>query len=308
MKRRYVSGLISPGKKIFKDIFHGTSNQTQAKKFPLWQILLSSCIMLFAFVLANNLLSGLILASISSLFIPPTEAKWENMLRVKLDSRVKLFITVLLIVFSIPVSIASHHFQLQKEKEKAQLELAAQQKKALEDKNEAVRKDSLNYYLKLLAAPTKNIERSLRLIDRANTFAKFGDEIDLLSNKRNTLRSNQIDLFIKQGNYSDALGKLDNLIAHNKDADHYYRRAICYQKLKQPQAAVNDLNRAMELGSTVAQRLYNVINPLRKRIIGYVTRCCDGTTSDARGRGACSWHGGVCNWNDPIYEEYRQYE
>ncbi|MEI2271675.1 hypothetical protein OHD16_05935 [Sphingobacterium sp. ML3W] len=308
MKRRYVSGLISPGKKIFKDTFHGTSNQKQTKQFLWWQVVLSSCILLFTFVFSNNLLSGLILSSISTLFIPPTETKWENLLRVKLDSKVKLFITAFLIVFSIPVSIASHHFQLQKEKERAQLALAAQQKKALEEKNEAIRKDSLIYYLKLLAAPAKDIDRSLRLIDRANKFAKFSDEIDQLSNKRNTLRSNQIDIFIKQGNYSEALGKLDNLIAHNKDADHYYRRAICYQKLKQPHAAVSDLTIAIELGSTAAQRLYNTINPLRKRVIGYVTRCCDGTTSNARGRGACSWHGGVCNWNDPVYEEYRQYE
>jgi len=273
MKRRYVSGLISPGKKIFKETFHGTSNRKQVKKFPWWQIVLSSCIMLFSFVFSNNLLSGLILASISSLFIPPTEAKWENMLRVNLDSKVKLFITVLLVIFSIPVSIASNHFQLQKEKERALLVLAAQQKKAVEEKNEAIRKDSLNYYVKLLAASAKDIDRSLRLIDRANTFAKFSDEIDQLSNRRNTLRSNQIDLFITHRNYREALEKLDNLIAHDKKAEHYYRRAICYQKLKQPQAAVNDLNIAMELGSTAAQRLYNTINPLRKRVIGYVTRC-----------------------------------
>jgi hypothetical protein len=24
--------------------------------------------------------------------------------------------------------------------------------------------------------------------------------------------------------------------------------------------------------------------------------CCDGIRSNATGRGACSWHGGVCNW------------
>lgn len=32
--------------------------------------------------------------------------------------------------------------------------------------------------------------------------------------------------------------------------------------------------------------------------------CCDGTTSSATGRGACSWHGGVCNW---LYD-YRRTE
>lgn len=248
------------------------------------------------------------MASISTLFIPSTESGWENVLRIKLVPKVKLFITGLLIIFSIPVSIASHHFQLKKEKEKALLAKEEKQKKELEEKNETIRKDSLNYYLKLLNAPSKDIDGALRLIDRANTFAKFSDELDQLTNKRNTLRSLQIDLLIKNRNYRDALGKLDDLIAQNKNVDHYYQRAICYQKLKQPQEAVNDLNAAIALGSTAAQRLYNKINPLRRRIIGYVTRCCDGTTSNARGRGACSWHGGVCNWNEPEYQEYRQYE
>ncbi|WP_312332239.1 tetratricopeptide repeat protein [Sphingobacterium sp.] len=308
MNRRYVSGLISPSKKVFKDIFHGSSSHKYTKTFSWWKILLSSSIMLSAFVLANNLLSRLILAAISTLFIPATESGWENLLRVKLVPKVQLFITVLLIIFSIPVSMASHHFQLQKEQERALLAQAEKQKKELEAKNEAIRKDSLHHYLKLLDAPVKDIDKSLRLIDRANTFAKFSDEIDQLTNKRNKLRSTQIDLLIKHGKYSDALGKLDDLIVQDKNVDHYYRRAVCYQKLRQPQEAVNDLTIAIELGSTAAQRLYNTINPLRKRIIGYVTRCCDGTTSNARGRGACSWHGGVCNWNDQIYQEYRQYE
>lgn len=248
------------------------------------------------------------MAAISTLFIPATESGWENLLRVKLIPKVKLFITGLLLIFSIPVSIASHHFQLQKEQERALLAQAEKQKKELEEKNEAIRKDSLHHYLKLLDTPSRDIDRSLRLIDRANTFAKFSDEVDQLTNKRNKLRSLQIDVLIKHRKYSDALGKLDNLIAQDKNVDHYYRRAVCHQKLRQPQEAVNDLNMAIELGSTAAQRLYNTINPLRRRIIGYVTRCCDGTTSNARGRGACSWHGGVCNWNDPIYQEYRQYE
>ena len=33
--------------------------------------------------------------------------------------------------------------------------------------------------------------------------------------------------------------------------------------------------------------------------------CCDGTTSNATGSGACSWHGGVCSWiNDYVRYKY----
>lgn len=265
--------------------------------------------MLCAFGFSNNFISGLILASISLLFLPPAESGLENVLRVKLVSRVKLCLSGLVILFSIPVSIASHHIQLAEQKEKAMQVLAEKQRLAMEERNEKARKDSLMYYLKLLATPSQDIEQSLKLVDRANAFAKSSNEIDQLSNKKTTLLSNQIDLSIKKGDYKAALNQLDNIIAHNnKGADHYYRRAVCYQKLRQPQAAVNDLHKAMELGSTAAQSLYEVINPLRRRVSYYVTRCCDGTTSNAKGRGACSWHGGVCNWNEPVYEEYRQYE
>lgn len=64
----------------------------------------------------------------------------------------------------------------------------------------------------------------------------------------------------------------------------------------------------MKMGSTEAEKSYNKFNPLRKKVISYTTRCCDGTSSSSKGRGTCSHHGGVCNWNEPIYEEYRQYE
>ena len=38
-------------------------------------------------------------------------------------------------------------------------------------------------------------------------------------------------------------------------------------------------------------------------IVRIGAECCDGTTSSATGRGACSWHGGVCRW---IYD-YEKY-
>ncbi|HEU4914210.1 MAG TPA: hypothetical protein VFT16_02265 [Candidatus Saccharimonadales bacterium] len=40
----------------------------------------------------------------------------------------------------------------------------------------------------------------------------------------------------------------------------------------------------------------------KEKITGYCTLCADGTYSPscATGRGACSWHGGVAQWNAPI--------
>ncbi len=87
----------------------------------------------------------------------------------------------------------------------------------------------------------------------------------------------------------------------------FYQKALCYQKLRDLPSTVDQLREAIKLGNNQANELHEQINPERKRVAYYVTRCCDGSTSSAKGRGACSHHGGVCNWNDPEYETYRKY-
>jgi hypothetical protein len=45
------------------------------------------------------------------------------------------------------------------------------------------------------------------------------------------------------------------------------------------------------------------VTTYQKKLTGYCTLCNDGTYSPscATGRGACSWHGGVQQWNAPEY-------
>lgn len=52
------------------------------------------------------------------------------------------------------------------------------------------------------------------------------------------------------------------------------------------------------------------ITTYTKEIVGYCTLCNDGTRSPscATGRGACSHHGGVAEWNAPIYSDVPHYE
>ena len=44
------------------------------------------------------------------------------------------------------------------------------------------------------------------------------------------------------------------------------------------------------------------VTTYQEKVTGYCTLCNDGTYSPscATGRGACSWHGGVAEWNAPI--------
>ena len=86
-----------------------------------------------------------------------------------------------------------------------------------------------------------------------------------------------------------------------------YQIALCYIGLSDKATAVQYLRQAINQNSERANELHNKINPIKKRLIGYTILCCDGTTTSNRGRCACSKHGGICNWNYPVYDEYRQY-
>jgi hypothetical protein len=51
------------------------------------------------------------------------------------------------------------------------------------------------------------------------------------------------------------------------------------------------------------------VTTYEKKVTGYCTLCSDGTYSPscATGRGACSWHGGVAQWNAPRYSSIPVY-
>lgn len=164
------------------------------------------------------------------------------------------------------------------------------------------RQDSLNTYLKKAEEQLSNkkIEIGIQYLDSALIYANV--------DKKNEIHEHKAQLYFDQKKYDDAIAEYSQLInAKYNIGESYYQRALCYQKQRKTQETVNDLKQAIALGHDGAGELHEKINPIKKRVSYYETRCCDGTTSNARGRGACSHHGGVCNWNEPVYEEYRKY-
>ena len=113
----------------------------------------------------------------------------------------------------------------------------------------------------------------------------------------------------RRHHYQEAVNDYSTLISHNYlEKKNRFERAKSYIKHNEYQLAVNDLRRCIELGHNNAKELYERINPEKKRIVDYVIRCCDGSTSYSKSRrGTCSHHNGVCNWNEPVYETYRKY-
>lgn len=169
-------------------------------------------------------------------------------------------------------------------------------------KLEDARIDTLNQYIGKAdnQFKIKKYSEGVLFLDTACKFANVVEKNDIIARRATVL----VDL----KRYKDAINDYSLLIAKKvKEKDNYFLRAVCFKKIRKTQRAVDDLVQAISLGNADAEILHNKINPIRKRIAYYETLCCDGTTSDAKGRGACSHHGGVCDWNNPVYEEYRKY-
>jgi len=231
--------------------------------------------------------------------LPAIHNKIEKTLRFTFNWKIKS--SVILILFIPAFLISSNYIAKEKEiakQDKIEQEIRISKEKAEKEKQaqiEQMRVDSLNYY-------TQTANELLLKAKYEQAFKKY--------EKAKLFTTSKSDFDFKQGQCLSGMKKFDDAIAffsNSGSSDALYERAICYQKTGKIQEAVNDLKKAIELGNPDAEKLHNKINPILRKIIGYNTLCCDGTTSDARGRGACSSHGGVCNWNNPIYQEYRKY-
>lgn len=208
-------------------------------------------------------------------------------------------ITTLLFTFSLvflySCSGNEEYLKLQLKKEKT---LALMQQKA--EKAEKARIDSLTTFKNNATAQIelKHFDAGILYLDSALKLANSEEKSEIISQKA------EINFTLKK--YDDAISDYGELIASNYLLkDTYYQRALCYNKQRKTQGTVDDLVKAIEFGNAEASKLHEKINPIRKRVSYYVTRCCDGATSSSTGRGICSHHGGVCNWNEPVYEEYR---
>lgn len=146
----------------------------------------------------------------------------------------------------------------------------------------------------------KDFSEGIIFLDSAVHIANNLEKFDIIFQRA--------DAYFELRDYDKAIADYTELIeANSNNKSGFYKRAICYNKQGKIQESVNDLKESIALGNQDAEIMHNKINPIKKRVSYYITRCCDGTTSNATGRGACSHHDGVCDWNEPVYEEYRKY-
>jgi tetratricopeptide (TPR) repeat protein len=310
---RYVPDLIPEQHTVLKDYFKGRVykpvKRNKAIAFISWSAGLFFLLSALSFI--GHLLLFIVFGLLGLILVPPGHAFLEKKLRFRLTTRLKTIVCSMLFVASVP--LAGHYGALDKTAalEKSRQDVQTQQQAAISAQQEQQRADSFSFYLQLSSTLKKEHKpaEATRLLEHASTLAGTPPERAQVEKERTGIAAIKAIDLAQAGRYAAALEMTDSLLLFDPgNAELTYNRALCNSKTGSIQEAVNDLKPLIQAGNTAAEALHEKINPVRKTVSGYVTLCRDGSTSDAKGRGACSHHGGVKNWNEPVYEESRKYE
>lgn len=310
---RYVPNLIPDSSKVLPEYFKGDIYKATKRK-PLADIILwiiGVSFLIGALVSISHPVMTLIFGLIGFILIPPGHRFIERKLQFRLTPKIKTITTAALFIGAMPLT--SHYAEIDKQiayQQKLADEKAAKEK-AIADQKEQARKDSLAFYIQQSDRLVKShkLDEANKQLKYAAAFASLPTDNEQIEKEKFRIAAIKTSDLVKAGKYQAALPEINNLLNSDpSNSELLYNRAVCYSKSGKIQEAVNDLKPLIQAGNSDAEKLHDKINPLRKRVAYYVIRCCDGTTSSATGRGACSHHGGVCSWNDPVYEEYRKYE
>ena len=304
---RYLPNLIPDSAKVLPDYFKGDSYDFKQSNTAttIFSYIGAVCFFIIAVAIIKHPYLTILFATLGFLFLPQGHKWIERTCRFRLTTKIKSVFCGALLIGSIPLTLHYHELDRQEtQQEKIQQE-KEQQAKIEAEKKEQIRKDSLNYFIQQGATLAKANKQDVALknLSYALVLATSQDEKDKIQKNKLDILIPPVLKLVKAGNYKTALPKLTELINQSpNNSDLLYNRAICYSKTGKMQQAVDDLKVAIQLGNQDAEKYQDKINPMRKKIIGYETVCCDGSTSSTSGRGACSHHGGVCG-SRPIYDE-----
>lgn len=305
---KYIPNLISKDLKVLPGYFvsNSSSKKPNDSKPPLIFLLIAILFFVVAAISWSKILIAILYLLIGIICTQKGKNWFEKAGRFILTAKIRIVFCSILFLLSLPL----WPYYNQQEKDEADLQ-ALHHKQALQATADSLkfdqqRKDSLQYYF--LKSKAESSQLGLADLLKAENFITNDSDKVKIKQAKKALSLKLINALMLASNYKSAIISLKDLLHENpQQFELFYKRAQCYLKTGNLRLAVNDLDTAKSNGFKQASVLYNKVNPIRRRVAYYTTRCCDGSTSSAKGRGACSWHGGVCNWNDPVYEEYRKY-
>lgn len=307
--KNYVPNLITARHRVLPDYFKESSrnkgNSTTSFGSFLWNILALAVTVAALFTWGTHL--GFSLSLLAFAFFV---SDWgRRMLELKLQfyftSSLKAGIWGVTLLLSVLTGF-QYKGRIDLDNEKLRLAVVEKQKAEAEfNRKETLRIDSLRGYLSLAEASLKkgSYAKAIRLYNHSARFATANESAD-----QRRLHEGLALSYVHIKAYQSAIEHYNGLNSLNDE--QLYQRALCYLRLGLKSEALSDLSGAAEAGNKTAAKLYEKENPLLRRVLYYQTVCCDGSysPSNAKGRGACSHHGGVCDWNKPIYETYRKYD
>src|SRR5258708_7150966 len=310
---RYLPNLIPEDSRVLKNYFKGDIYRSQKKKGLLGALgwLFGIFFLLGTFAELPHPPLAFLYGLLGVILLPPGHHWIEKTLRFRFRTKTKTIFGVTVFICAVPLIVyygaidraAYAQTQLKAAREKEEKQAAAAR--------EQQRNDSLIFYLQAtdLQRQGDKIAGASAQLQRAAAFATTPSDKDHIAKEEDFISILRINDMIASGRYKKAIPELNILIAHIPDnADLFFNRAFCYSRTGHMEEAVHDCKSAADLGNKEAEQLNDKINPVMKRVSGYMTQCCDGSYSDAKGREACSHHGGVCNCNSPTDEQYRKYE
>jgi hypothetical protein len=304
----YIPNLIPPEHQVLPEYFNGKNpinQQGQKPPSPFWYF--AAAILTTAGIFNAErpwMAASLILTA--TLCTPYGKRKLESAAHFQLTLKLRLWFCLILLLLNIPLVFYYQHEGFLATQRQATLQQQARQFSADSAKKEQLRRDSL--YQQISQSRHQTLKTAWVTLVNADRLAKTPEDKDTLTKTWHLLALSLSSQLINEGRYNQAqLILADQFKREPGSPSLLYNRALCYYRSGNIRLAVNDLDSARSSGFKEANRLYNKLNPLKKHVAYYCTLCCDGSTSDATGRGACSWHGGVCQWNHPIYETSRKY-
>lgn len=310
--KQYVPNLISARHRVLPDYFkeapRNESNSIPPAGALLWNALAVVAILTALLVSGTHLGFGLSLLAFAFFASAWGKRRLERALQFHFTSLLKAGVLGVL-SFSAVLTGFQYKGRVDQANERARLAAVAEQKAIAETKRkEALRIDSLRLYLSRADASLKKgaYAKAIRLYNQSARFITTDESAD-----QRRLHKGLAVGYARTKAYRAAIEQYDELDRQGSlNGEQMYQRALCYQQVGRKSEALSDLYRASESGYKPATKLYDKQNPLLRKVLYYQTVCCDGSysPSNAKGRGACSHHGGVCNWNKPIYETYRKYD
>ncbi|MBO6136134.1 MAG: DUF3761 domain-containing protein [Fibrobacter sp.] len=326
MKSNYIEDFVNPKYYVNLD-FDNLISCAEVKEAEHSSSILRLPVAILMFIvmfvcLINLWWIALAFSTMLAFFSFPKTSRWlQNSMKVEFPN--KFFWSIVLIMMMlVTASIYVHKYAddvkkaeataLVEQQRQAELAEKAEQER-IEKEKEQQRLDSLSFHMNL--AQVKIDER--KLMDAVQEYELAWPFMD--SETKGVISYKMANILFANKLYEKALNYYWYARIDSAQLDTlHYNKALCHVKVGDLPAAVSAL-RMSPVRSPRVVTLFNKINPIKsrityvdkpvqkKRVAYYTILCGDGSFSHSSSRrGTCSRHGGVADWQHPVYENYTE--